>query len=320
MTQQQLQHRIARVNGADLAYLEEGLGDAVIFVHGGISDLTIWRHQLPVVGARYRAISYSRRYAWPNAEIPDGVDDQIIPHADDLAALIETLGAAPAHLVGNSWGAFICLFTALRRPELVRTLTLEEPPVLPLFISTPPKPRELLKAFVTRPATGSAIVGALVRGIIPATIALKRGNLEEGARIFATRVALGRDAYDRLPAEVKEHMLLNAKTHAAQFLGKGLPRFTDDDARRIQQPALLVSGERSPVLMQRLTDRLAELLPRVERVVIPGASHVMHYENPEATNRAILSFLAAQSPNGNGVHEDRRDASGVQVAQMRPLP
>jgi len=319
MTEQQGQHKALRVNGADLAYVEEGSGDAVIFVHGGISDLTIWRHQVPVIGARYRAISYSRRYAWPNEEIPDGVDDQIIPHADDLAALIETLGAAPAHLVGNSWGAFICLFTALRRPELVRTLTLEEPPVLPLFISTPPKPQELLKVMLTRPATGAAIVGALVRGIIPATIALKRGDLEEGVRIFATRVALGQDAYDRLSADVKEHMLLNAKTEAGQLLGAGFPRFTDDDVRRIQQPALLVSGERSPALMQRLTDRLAELLPRVERVVIPGASHVMHYENPDATNQAILSFLAAHAPIGHGTHEDRLDVSGVQVAHILPL-
>jgi pimeloyl-ACP methyl ester carboxylesterase len=319
MTEQRGQFPVARVNGADLAYVEEGSGDAVVFVHGGISDLTIWRHQMRVFGARYRAISYSRRYAWPNEEIPDGVDDQIIPHADDLAGLIETLDAGPAHLVGNSWGAFICLFTALRRPELVRTLTLEEPPVLPLFISTPPKPQELLKAFVTRPATASAIVGALVRGMIPTTIALKRGKLEEGVRIFASRVALGRDAFDRLPAEVKEHMMLNAKTHSAQFLGEGFPRFTDDEARRIQQPALLVSGERSPALMQRLTDRLAELLPHVERVVVPGASHVMHYENPDATNTAILNFLAAQSPIVHGADEDRVEAGAVQVAHMLPL-
>ena len=319
MTEQQVPHRVARVNGADLAYVEEGSGDAVIFVHGGISDQTTWRHQVPVFGARYRAISYSRRYAWPNEEIPDGVDDQMIPHADDLAALIETLGAAPAHLVGNSWGAFICLFTALRRPELVRTLTLEEPPVLPLFISTPPKPQELLKALVTRPATGSAIVGALVRGMIPTTIALKRGRLEESVRIFATRVAVGPDAYDRLPAEVTEHMMLNARTHSAQFLGEGFPRFTDADARGIQQPALLVSGERSPALMHRLTDRLAELLPRVERVVIPGASHVMHYENPDATNQAILSFLAAHSPIGRGTYDDRLKARGDRGAQMLRL-
>jgi pimeloyl-ACP methyl ester carboxylesterase len=320
MTEQRDQYPVARVNGADLAYVEEGSGDAVIFVHGGISDLTIWRYQVPVFGARYRAIAYSRRYAWPNEEIADSVDDQIIPHADDLAALIETLGAAPAHLVGNSWGAFVCLFTALRRPELVRTLTLEEPPVLPLFISTPPKPRELLKLMITRPATGSAIVGALVRGMIPTTIALKRGKVEESVRIFAERVVIGADPFNGLPTEVKEHMMLNAKTHSAQFLGQGFPRFTDDDARRIKQPALLVSGERSPALMWRLTDRLAELLPRVERVVIPGASHVMHYENPDATNHAILSFLAANSPVGHGVDDVPVEASRVQAARTLPLP
>lgn len=288
-------YRTASVNGAELAYVEEGSGEPVVFVHGGISDLTIWKYQIPAFAESYRAIAYSRRYAWPNEEIPDGADDQMVPHADDLAALIETLDAAPAHLIGNSWGAFICLFTALRRPDLVRTLTLEEPPVLPLFVSTPPKPQELIKVLVTRPATGAAIVGTMVKGFIPATIALKRGKLEESVRIFATRVALGEDAYERLPSEVKEHMLLNAKTHAAQHLGKGFPKFADADARRIKHPALLVGGEKSPAILRRLSDRLEELLPNVERVIIPGASHVMHYENPEVTNRAIRQFVSRHS-------------------------
>src|SRR5689334_23322350 len=97
--------RHVTVNGADLAYVEEGQGEAVVFVHGGISDLTIWTHQLPAFGQRYRAITYSRRYAWPNEPIPDDADDQMEPHADDLVALLKVLDTGPAHLVGNSWGA-----------------------------------------------------------------------------------------------------------------------------------------------------------------------------------------------------------------------
>jgi pimeloyl-ACP methyl ester carboxylesterase len=41
----------------------------------------------------------------------------------------------------------------------------------------------------------------------------------------------------------------------------------------------------------RLTGRLEELLPRAERIEIPGASHVMHEENPTAVNEAILAFI-----------------------------
>ena len=61
----------AQVCGVELAYVEEGTGQAVVFVHGGFNDLTIWEQQVPAVAQRYRAIAYSRRYAWPNEAIPD---------------------------------------------------------------------------------------------------------------------------------------------------------------------------------------------------------------------------------------------------------
>jgi pimeloyl-ACP methyl ester carboxylesterase len=55
---------------------------------------------------------------------------------------------------------------------------------------------------------------------------------------------------------------------------------------------LLLSGEHSPALLLKLTDRLEELLPTVERHEIANASHAMQIENPEAVNRAILEFVS----------------------------
>src|SRR6266849_1553348 len=82
------------VNGADLAYVESGTGHAAIFVHGSISDLRIWEKQMAAFSENHRAIAYSRRYAWPNTDIPDGADDQMGPHVDDLAELIRKLDAS----------------------------------------------------------------------------------------------------------------------------------------------------------------------------------------------------------------------------------
>ena len=284
-------YRTVSVNGCRLAYVDRGSGDPVVFVHGGISDLRIWERQLAAFSENHRAVAYSRRYAWPNDDIPDGVDDQMLPHVEDLAALINALDLKPAHLVGNSWGGFICLLTALRHPELVRSLSVEEPPVLPLFMSTPPKPQEVLKVFLTRPRTGSALVGFMARGFVPAVGALKKRDLEGSVRIFA-RAVLGGAVYESLPAEVKAQMLGNAATHQAQFLAAGFPAFTDDDARRITTPTLLITGQKSPAFMHRLTDRLEHLLPNQERVSISNASHLMHHENPAALNSAVLDFIA----------------------------
>jgi len=49
----------------------------------------------------------------------------MLPHVEDLAVFLRAIDAVPAHLVGNSWGAFICLLTAMRHPELVDDSPLE---------------------------------------------------------------------------------------------------------------------------------------------------------------------------------------------------
>lgn len=86
--------RAVSVDGRTLAYRELGAGDPVVFVHGGISDLTIWGAQLPVVGSRRRAIAYSRRYAWPNEDLSTGGRDTMKPVRLPLgAAALESLGA-----------------------------------------------------------------------------------------------------------------------------------------------------------------------------------------------------------------------------------
>jgi len=118
--------------GTTLAYREKGGdGTPVVFVHGGLSDLRTWDKQLEAISASHRTISYSRRYARPNEEIPAGADDQMLPHVDDLAAILQGLDTGPATLVGNSWGAFICLLTAIRHPGLMAKLVLEDPPSCP---------------------------------------------------------------------------------------------------------------------------------------------------------------------------------------------
>lgn len=172
----------------------------------------------------------------------------------------------PAHLVGNSYGAFLCLLLAVRDASLVRTLVLAEPPVLTLFVSNDPTPLELLKLLVTRPRTAVGIVRLGAQGIDPAMKPFKRGDRDDGLRTFIDAV-LRSGAYDRLPERKKEQV------------------------QRVKEPTLLVNGEESIGLFHRLTDRLEELLLHSERTEIPEASHVMHEENAPAYNSAVQSFV-----------------------------
>src|SRR5919202_2923647 len=82
-----VQPSTVHIGDVDLAYREQGRGDPVIFVHGALEDYRFWAGQLAPFGERYRAVAYSRRYHWPNAQPGDGVTYAVAQHVADLAAL-----------------------------------------------------------------------------------------------------------------------------------------------------------------------------------------------------------------------------------------
>jgi pimeloyl-ACP methyl ester carboxylesterase len=126
-------------NGYRFEYVERGSGEPVVFVHGSASDYRTWQAQQDEFAQHFRTMPYSRRYHWPNDEIAEGADYSMTEHVEDLRALLRLLNATPAHLVGHSYGAFVCLLLAIREPGLVQTLALAEPPAITLFVSNQPK-------------------------------------------------------------------------------------------------------------------------------------------------------------------------------------
>ena len=281
---------MARVNanGIALEYAELGGGEPLVLVHGSASDCRTWHLQQEALAERFRVVTYSRRYHWPNEPIADGADYAMAEHVADLRAVLHALDAAPAHLVGHSYGAFVCLLLAQRDPSLVHTLVLAEPPVITLFVSNTPKPLELLKLLATRPRTAAAIIKLGATGLGPATAAAGRGNMEEAMRLFGT-AALGREAYHSLSEARREQVRVNLIP--AELLGSGFPPLEAERLRGVTTPTLLLTGQSSPQVFHRLADRLEELVPRTERAEIPNASHIMHEDNPSAFSAAVLSFV-----------------------------
>lgn len=281
----------AHIDGASLAYLEQGDGQPVVFVHGSVCDQTIWEPQLPAVGREYRAIAYSRRYAWPNDELAPGAEDWMEPHVDDLLAFQRAVDAYPAHLVGNSWGAFICLKAALREPAAVRSLVLEEPPLVPLVLGAPPSPLKILPSLIRDPRTTLPVLRFGARTLAPAGKLLAAGDTKASIERFV-RGCLGDDAFAALPEDARAHMLANASTHAGQFrVNGGFAPITAAELRSIKTPALVLEGANSPPMFRRLCGALARLLPNSQLVDVPDASHLMHLENPDAVNARLMRFL-----------------------------
>lgn len=281
------------VDHYSLEYIEHGTGDPLVLVHGSASDYRTWQGQLDTFSQQFRTIAYSRRYHWPNREIPDGADYLMAEHVSDLEALMHSLGAVPAHLVGHSYGAFVCLLLAIRSPQMVRSLVLTEPPAFTLFVSNTPKPGEMLRLLLSRPRTAVEIIRFAATGIVPASAAIKRGDREEALRAFGS-ATLGQETFRHLSKERLAQACVNLIK--AELIGSGFPPLDPERVSNVRIPTLLVSGENSPGLFHCLLERIEELLPGSDRVEIPGASHIVHEDNTKAYNAAVLSFLDDLSP------------------------
>ena len=62
------------LDGAAVAYREGGRGIPVLLLHANVSDRRSWEPVEPLLAAHFRVINYSRRNAYPNVPIGDGID------------------------------------------------------------------------------------------------------------------------------------------------------------------------------------------------------------------------------------------------------
>lgn len=120
------------VPGATLYYEVRGSGPLLLTIgspmaareFAGLADVLATDHT--VVTYDPRGIGRSRIDDPEQDSTPD-------LRADDIAALIDHLGATDADVFGSSGGAVTCLALAARHPEKVRTIIAHEPPLLELL-------------------------------------------------------------------------------------------------------------------------------------------------------------------------------------------
>ncbi len=103
-------------------------GVAVVFIHGNASNATYWEETMLALPEGYRGIAPDQRgygAADPAKKIDAtrGMGDL----ADDLAALMDTLGVAKAHMVGHSLGGSVLWRFMTDYPDRILTVTVAAP-------------------------------------------------------------------------------------------------------------------------------------------------------------------------------------------------
>ncbi len=277
---QSLQPTKIAVNGVELRYVEQGKGEPLIFLHGGSGDYRAWEPQLKVFSENYRAITYSRRYSYPNLNPLLLKNHSAYVEADDLAAFIQKLKLGRAHLVGISYGAFTALVLALKHPALVRSLVIAEPPVHQLIRDTP---------------NGEAVYQEFMTTVWkPAAAAFKAGDDQGAMRILSNGIS-GPRRWDNLSPERLAAIMQNSRSFKALTLSSDpFPNLSKDSLMRLSIPTLIITGESTTGVHKLVTQELAHLIPNAESVIIPKAGHATNRDNPVAFNEAVARFLNNQ--------------------------
>ncbi len=187
----------ATANGVRLFYALTGdAGPPLVLVHGSWLDHTAWDFVVPALARRFRDLAYDRR-GHGRSERP-AAQGSAEEDATDLTGLLEELGLAPAHVVGNSFGASVALRLAIRRPDLVRSVIVHEPPLLDLPLDDPADAR----------AAGA--VKEQLAGAVAARLAA--GDAEGGARENFVAIAAPPGTWEGFPPDLRRTFVDNAPT------------------------------------------------------------------------------------------------------------
>jgi len=285
-------------NGIELQVLDEGEGPLVVLCHGFPELGFSWRRQVPALkGAGFRVLAPDLRgYGRSSAPLEVEAYD-VVSLCEDLCGLLDAVGEHAAIFVGHDWGASLVWQLAVLHPTRVRAVAGLSVPFVPRA-PAPPLPimrRHLGEDFY--------IVWFQQPGVADAALASDVRRTLTTSRQWTAQWAEEDPVPPRRPPWLSEQEL-EVYVEAFERTGftGGLNWYRNIDRnweltatvaeRRVEQPALFITGERDPVarfmpaeaMRGWVTDLRAE-------IVVPGAGHWVQQQAPEAVNAALLDFL-----------------------------
>jgi pimeloyl-ACP methyl ester carboxylesterase len=264
------------VNDVELLYETAGVGDSLVLVHGSWADHASWQQVVPGLARSFRVVTYDRRGHGRSGR-PPGQGTRAQDEAD-LAALLEVLRLAPAHVAGSSFGASIVLGLATARPDLIRSIIVHEPP-LSAVVADDSEMQPLLQDFQVK-------IEAVLRR-------LEVGDIDDGSRLFVEQVAIGPGAWETLPAQVRRTFIDNAMTWVDEQRDAHWAEIDLGRLSRLACPVLFTRGDRSFPWFPRIINKLQTVIPNAQVHTFMGAGHIPHFTHPDEYVKATSEFARA---------------------------
>jgi pimeloyl-ACP methyl ester carboxylesterase len=245
-------------------------GDPLVLIHGYTGDISDFRHQITAFSPSFRVLTSDNR-GHGSSEGPTDRSAFTVDHmAADLLALVDELGLERFHLLGHSMGGAIVQEIALAHPERLISLILHD--TTDSFSGATTNPMVALwrdHRFNIAESRGMAAVSEIAPPFPPPPH-MPRERQEETKKRMA---AMSADAF------------IGAWHGLAAWQG------TEERAKAITTPTLVIYGDLDTQVIIDGSLRLARNIPDAELAVIPQAGHSPQFERPDLFNAALGAFL-----------------------------
>lgn len=256
----------ANLDKMKLAYTDQGKGMPVVFLHAFPLNRTMWGPQIAACSAQYRAIAVDLR-GHGESDAPPG-QYSLTDLAADVNALLDQLAIPQAVLVGLSMGGYVLFAFYRQYRRRVKALVLAD----------------------TRAAADSEEVRASRMQMIQAANTEGAGPIAE---IMLTRLLspAGQQNPELVQAVRSQILTIPVRTITRDLVAMAERPDSSSMLKEIVCPTLVIVGEFDQGTPPSEARRMAEAIPGARLEIIPAAGHLSNLEQPEAFNRALLSFL-----------------------------
>jgi microsomal epoxide hydrolase/non-specific protein-tyrosine kinase len=298
--------------GVRLATYEAGDGLPVVLIHGWPELAYSWKNQIGALAdAGYRAIAFDLKGFGLSDAPADVAQYGVRQMTDDMARLLDALRIERAVFCGHDWGGALVWPMAQLHPSRVAgvigvcTPHRPPPPVAPLLIlenrfgpkhyivqfQQKDSPERLFSSDVERffrllfrrPPSGSDVERLGVR-IFDLPGRFRDGPPPDPAAAILSAEDLARyiDAYRRTGFTGGVNLYRN--------IDRNWETMRDVDPV-IAAPSLMISAEFDFFLPPAAAETMGDLVPDLEKALIPDCGHWVMWERPQALNRLMIDWL-----------------------------